>query len=59
MRLEKKSKDIGMGIRKTIVVSFLLCFIGDSIPMCICLFKYFFVTCFDCFLLFFEGEKVW
>ena len=53
-----KSKDIGMGIRKSIVVSFLPCldaFCG-SIPICHFIFKM--VFC-DLFRLFFLREKVW
>ena len=47
----KMSKDIGMGVRKGTVVSFVPTLLfGDSIPH---LLKCFFVTCFSCF---FGGE---
>ena len=51
----KMAKDIGMTIRKGIVVSFLSCwlFFGDSIPICSFIFKMFFCYL---FLLFFCGE---
>ena len=52
----KMAKDIGMTIRKGIVVSFLPCLVafGDSIP--ICSFIFFNVFCY-LFLLFFGGEE--
>ena len=51
--VEKMSKDIGMGIRKSIVVSFLPCLVtfwGFYPYMSSHFFKYFFATCFSCFL---------
>ena len=48
-RVAKMAKDIGMTIRKGIVVPFLPCLVafGDSIPMFFHFFKCFFVTCFE------------
>ena len=57
----KMAKDIGMTIRKGIMVSFLACLVafwGDSIPILatkqarnvLCSLNVFFVTCFCCFL---------
>ena len=57
------AKDIGMTIRKGIVVSFLPLLFGDSIPIYVLLFfKVFFVTCFCCFLgggERYDGVVVW
>ena len=53
----KMAKDIGMTIRKGIVVPFLPCLVafGDSIPICsFIFFNVFFVTRFCCF---FCGEE--
>ena len=52
--LEKMEKDVGTAIRKSIVVSFLPCWLlfGDSIPTWSLIFlNVFFVTCFCRFLV--------
>ena len=58
LRLEKWQKDIGMTIRKGIVVPFLPCLVafwGFHPYMFFHFFKSFFVTCFCCFL--WGGER--
>ena len=46
---EKMSKDIGMGVRKGTVVSFVPTLFGCFLGIYVCSFlKMFFVTCFSC-----------